>query len=83
MPNLAAGDFNGDGRNDAIYLGEAGLLDVLRGDGAGGFLDATVATISPAPRRLQMHDFDGDGRLDLVLAGPRELRVGLAARQAF
>jgi hypothetical protein len=76
-------DFDGDGRNDAVYLGEAGLIDVLRGDGAGGFLDATVAAVTPAPRRLQMHDFDGDGRLDLVLAGPREFRIGLAARQGF
>ncbi len=66
-----------------VYLSEAGLIDVLRGDGAGGFLDATVATVSPGPRRLQMHDLDGDGRLDLVLAGPRELRFGLAAQQRF
>ncbi len=76
-------DFDGDGRQDMVYLSEAGLIDVLRGDGAGGFLDATVATVSPGPRRLQMHDLDGDGRLDLVLAGPRELRFGLAAQQRF
>jgi hypothetical protein len=80
-PRLAVGDFNGDGRSDAFVLGNLsptgsvthyliGLL--LPGDGQGTFgkpITTTIAGVVQGDLSLFSADVNGDGMLDLVLAG--------------
>ncbi|MEZ4402447.1 MAG: FG-GAP-like repeat-containing protein [Kofleriaceae bacterium] len=70
---LVAGDLDGDGDLDLIFLNR-GQDRVYLNDGAGVFVDAT-ATRMPAvddtTRSGALADFDGDGDLDLVVANSR------------
>ncbi len=69
---LCLGDFDEDGDVD-IVRGE-GRVQVLRNDGAGGFVDATTAVAPYVERfglaRGTLLDADLDGDLDLVLSVP-------------
>jgi hypothetical protein len=80
----AAGDLNGDGVPDlALAVHLRGLL-ALRGDGHGGFADASRGLDFAAnggaarfsSRALAIADVNGDGRLDIVALGdgPRPSR---------
>ena len=71
--SVAIGDFNGDGRLDlavANYLSNS--VSLLLGNGNGTFQAAQNFTSSfqfrPGPRSVAVGDFNGDGRLDLVVA---------------
>jgi hypothetical protein len=64
------GDFNHDGRMDVAFVGPSDMsVTVWFGNGKGGF---TVGPTSPLPagehcdNHMQMGDFDGDGRADLI-----------------
>jgi hypothetical protein len=71
-----AGDFNHDGRMDIAFVGQRALsVTAWFGNGKGGF---TAGPTSPIPfpagsglcdNHLQMGDFDGDGRADLICDG--------------
>jgi hypothetical protein len=71
-PNdLAAGDFNRDGRLDLAFANhETQHLTVLLGDGRGGFAPAPGSPVNvavrPHPHGIASGDFDGDGSPDLV-----------------
>src|SRR5262249_22957826 len=76
--DLTAGDFNGDGQLD-VAVSETVLgggaspneIDVLPGnaDGTFGPSVATALPLNANPRGLAVGDFNGDGQLDLAVAG--------------
>ena len=70
---LASGDFNGDGNLDLAAVGENNGLAVvvLLGYGDGEFtpVPSSPFGISSATTSIAVGDFNGDGKLDLALAG--------------
>lgn len=80
VSQIAVADFNGDGRQDAIFTRSVFLgsdtfqVSVLLNDGHGRFVDATSsiftgsAPLTQNARELTIADFNGDGRPD-VFAG--------------
>lgn len=68
---VVAADFTGDGRPDLAF-GYGGhdttLVQVFRGDGAGGFALHASLTAGKFPISLAASDFDGDGDIDLACA---------------
>ena len=75
---LATGDFNGDVKPDLavtfvddIGAGQQGFVAIMPGNGDGTFqAPTTLHTLSPGvfARGILAKDFDGDGKLDLVVA---------------
>jgi hypothetical protein len=54
-------------------------LTVLPGDGSGGFDPPLDIGTGPAPRSFAVADFDGDGSVDLAVAGGGEIEIYYAA----
>ena len=68
---LAAGDLDGDGDNDLVapdYYGDSISLLRGRGDGSGGFSEATYYAVGDYPSSSVLADFTGDGSLDIASA---------------
>jgi hypothetical protein len=64
---IAAGDINGDGHADvAVASSFANGVEVLYGDGAGGFLSTTFLHRGSFTIAIDLGDLDGDGDLDVV-----------------
>lgn len=66
--SLVAGDFNRDGRVDLAATGAG--LQILLGDGAGGFESARSFKTSSTVVPVAAGDFNSDGKLDLVVVSP-------------
>jgi hypothetical protein len=68
---LAVGDFNGDGKLDLVYANYGSdNISVLLGNGDGTFgshIDTPVNLASGSPGSVAVADFNGDGRLDVVV----------------
>ncbi len=74
--HMAAADVDGDGDVDVFLsrLGDADsrILRLLINDGRGAFTDASAARLPSAPavsEALHPFDMDGDGDMDLLIAG--------------
>jgi len=82
---VAIGDVNGDGVRDLLVAADLdasaqqAVVLVLAGNGDGTFgapARYTAATPGVSATSLAMHDFDGDGRLDVALATSRSGAAG-------
>lgn len=66
---VAGGDLNGDGKLDiAVSLAARNGLQVLLGDGTGGFTLGPFHPVAGAPYGVAVADFDDDGALDIASA---------------
>jgi hypothetical protein len=63
----AIGDFNGDGRDDILWLSDSGQLSTWSGTLAGSFLQNASFAIRPASWQIiGAGDFNGDDRDDIL-----------------
>jgi len=76
--SIVAGDFNGDGRLDLAVAGSnydsatntnINEVSVLLGNGDGTFQPAVQYAVGNYPGSIVAGDFNGDGRIDLAVAG--------------
>ena len=73
---IAVGDFDRDGRLDAVTVnGGTSNFTVLLGDGVGGLAFGSTLITTPSPVDVAVGDLDRDGRLDLVVASGASAQV--------
>ncbi len=73
-PQIAAADFNGDGKIDVLTVGpggggQANTIVMLPGDGTGLLGAAVASAVNFAPGLVVTADMNGDGKPDAVIAG--------------
>ena len=78
--DVVAGDFDGDGKPDlAVANTEDNTISIYRNTGSKGIISfaakLNVATIEEGPQKIVTGDINGDGKLDMVLAGRTILEV--------
>ena len=72
---LAAGDFNKDGRTDFFVVHAAAPATIALSRGRRGFVMRSGPEATAALTAVQAADYDNDGLLDVIGAGPRGLHV--------
>jgi hypothetical protein len=77
--SLEVGDFNGDGKPDAVAANESdGTLSVLLGNGDGSFQPQQTYAVGTSPVSVAVGDFNGDGKPDLAAANTNGVMGGVA-----
>lgn len=80
---MLAGDVDGDATNDIVALNEAGVHQLYSGDSSGAFALNRQQIVSSGMRGGILTDFNGDGSLDLILAGPASNVVEIHANNGI
>ncbi|MEK6287034.1 MAG: VCBS repeat-containing protein, partial [Acidobacteriota bacterium] len=78
--SVAVGDFNSDGKLDlavANYGFNGATVSILLGTGTGSFGARTDFVTGSGPASVAVGDFNGDGKLDLVVANLRSNTVSI------
>lgn len=82
--NILVADFDGDGISDLAIANNGdpsvanfGSVTVLLGKGDGTFRSALNAFAGPSPRFIFSGDFNGDGKLDLLVLGDADPTTSL------
>ena len=66
---IVAADFNDDKKPDlAVANTQDSTVSILLGNGDGTFQSGPTVSVGPAPVALSGADFNGDGKLDLMMA---------------
>ncbi len=68
-PQVAAGDFDGDGDEDLLVVGADANAELLI-NANGALTSRPLPTLPRNPSRIRVADFDGDGDLDAILWSP-------------
>ena len=67
--NLTVGDFDSDGNQDLIAVGDQdNAFFLLKGNGTGNFSSKTTYTTNGIPSTLIANDFNNDGKLDIAFS---------------
>jgi uncharacterized protein (TIGR03437 family) len=69
VTSVAAGDFNGDGKQDLVIGSANGGVYVLLGNGDGTFQTPVPYATGGAVSSVAVADFNGDGKLDIAACG--------------
>jgi uncharacterized repeat protein (TIGR01451 family) len=80
------GDLNGDGNADlgvVEFNGATRRVQLLYGDGAGGFAPQILTNASPSVANIVSGDVNGDGRLDLIMSDAQRIAVQLGQPAGF
>src|SRR5438067_4415652 len=67
LADIAAADFNGDGKLDLAVTDRDGTLSILLGNGDGTFQPAISAHSGSSQTGIVAADFNGDQRVDIAL----------------
>jgi FG-GAP-like repeat/Abnormal spindle-like microcephaly-assoc'd, ASPM-SPD-2-Hydin/FG-GAP repeat len=77
---LCVGDFNGDGKPDLVvgHFFNGDTLSILPGNGDGTFGSPIFSTVLPTESAIALAagDFNGDGKLDLIVSEPGGQNTG-------
>jgi len=79
VSQLLAGDLDGDTLPDIVAMNHAGVHQLYRGLASGGFDLQAEQIVSDGMRRGVLRDFNGDGSLDLIVAGSQASVVEIHA----
>jgi uncharacterized repeat protein (TIGR01451 family) len=82
----SVGDLNGDGHADlgvVEFNGATRQVQLLYGDGAGGFAPQILANASQSVSNIVSGDVNGDGRRDLIMSDAQRIAVQLGQPAGF
>jgi hypothetical protein len=76
---LATGDLRSDGNLGLVTLTGSGDVSVFLGKGDGTFQPAVSYPVAANPILVRLGDFDGDGKLDILVASESNTAVAIVS----